>query len=465
MAENNNENSYINRIPPHDNDAEQAVLACMLYPDEDGVRIAAENLLSSDFYSPAHKLIFDAFIDLYNNNKPVDFVMAKDKLESLGCLEQVGGIEYIVALSNLAATTAKTKYYVDIVKEKAIKRRLIKVGDSISANCYEGSDDVDTVIAKAEQDILEVSQNINSNDFVSMDRVMAEVIEKIDKVTRSNSRITGIETGFKDFDRLTAGLQNSDLILIAGRPSMGKTAFALNIAQYAAVEKRVPVAIFSLEMSKEQLGNRMLSSQALVDSGKLRVGNLTPEEFDSIAMAMGTLSAAPIEIYDTPGINPISMREKCRKLKLEKGLGLIVIDYLQLMEGTGNKNESDQQRVSYISRSLKGIARELNVPVIALSQLSRGPEGRTDHRPMMSDLRESGAIEQDADVVCLLFREEYYKKDDPEVKNKGEVIVAKNRNGSTDTVKLIWRGQFTRFDNMIDEGDGFIPDIPSDMVE
>lgn len=465
MAENNNENSYVNRIPPHDNDAEQMVLACMLYPDDDGVRIAAENLLSSDFYSPAHKLIFDAFIDLYNNSKPVDFIMAKDKLESLGYLEQVGGIEYLVSLSNLAATTAKTKYYVDIIKQKAIFRRLIKVGDSISASSYEGSEDVDTVIAKAEQDILEVSQNINSNDFVSMDKVMAEVIEKIDKVTKSNSRITGIETGFKDFDRLTAGLQNSDLILIAGRPSMGKTAFALNIAQYAAVEKRVPVAIFSLEMSKDQLGNRMLSSQALVDSGKLRVGNLTPEEFDSIAMAMGTLSAAPIEIYDTPGINPISMREKCRKLKLEKGLGLIVIDYLQLMEGTGNRNESDQQRVSYISRSLKGIARELNVPVIALSQLSRGPEGRTDHRPMMSDLRESGAIEQDADVVCLLFREEYYKKDDPEVKNKGEVIVAKNRNGSTDTVNLIWRGQFTRFDNMIDEGDGFVPDIPSDMVE
>lgn len=465
MAENKNENSYVNRIPPHDNDAEQMVLACMLYPDEDGVRVAAENLMSEDFYSPAHKIIFNAFIDLYNNNKPVDFVMAKDKLESLGFLEQVGGVEYLVNLSGLAATTAKTKFYVDIVKQKAIFRKLIKVSDSIAASSYEGSEDADTIIANAEKDILEVSQNMNSNDFVSMDRVMAEVIENIDKVTRSNSRITGIETGFKDFDRLTAGLQNSDLILIAGRPSMGKTAFALNIAQYAAVEKRVPVAIFSLEMSKAQLGNRMLSAQALVDSSKLRVGNLTPEEFDSIAMAMGTLSAAPIEIYDTPGINPISMREKCRKLKLEKGLGLIVIDYLQLMEGTGNRNESDQQRVSYISRSLKGIARELNVPVIALSQLSRGPEGRTDHRPMMSDLRESGAIEQDADVVCLLFREEYYKKDDPEVKNKGEVIVAKNRNGSTDTVNLIWRGQFTRFDNMIDEGDGFIPDIPSDMVE
>ena len=294
MAENNNENTYVNRIPPHDNDAEQMVLACMLYPDEDGVRVAAENLLSSDFYSPSHKLIFEAFLDLYNNSKPVDFVMAKDKLESMGYLEQVGGIEYLVSLNGLAATTAKTKYYVDIVKQKAVFRRLIKVGDSISASSYEGSEDVDTVIAKAEQDILEVSQNINSNDFVSMDRVMAEVIEKIDKVTRSNSTITGIETGFKDFDRLTAGLQNSDLILVAGRPSMGKTAFALNIAQYAAVEGRVPTAIFSLEMSKEQLGNRMLSSQALVDSSKLRVGNLTPEEFDSIAMAMGTLSAAPI---------------------------------------------------------------------------------------------------------------------------------------------------------------------------
>lgn len=465
MAENKSDNSYVNRIPPHDNDAEQMVLACMLYPDDDGVRMVAENLLSEDFYSPAHRLIFDSFIDLYNSSKPVDFVMAKDKLESMGYLEQIGGVEYLVNLSGLAATTAKTKYYVDIVKQKAIFRKLIKVGDTIAASSYDGSEDADTVIAKAEQDILEVSQNINSNDFVSMDRVMAEVIENIDKVTRSNSRITGVETGFKDFDRLTAGLQNSDLILIAGRPSMGKTAFALNIAQFAAVEKRVPVAIFSLEMSKAQLGNRMLSSQALVDSGKLRTGNLTPEEFDSIAMAMGTLSAAPIEIYDTPGINPISMREKCRKLKLEKGLGLIVIDYLQLMEGTGNKNESDQQRVSYISRSLKGIARELNVPVIALSQLSRGPEGRVDHRPMMSDLRESGAIEQDADVVCLLFREEYYKKDDPEVKNKGEVIVAKNRNGSTDTVNLIWRGQFTRFDNMLDNGDNFIPDIPSDMIE
>ena len=463
MAENNNGNTYVNRIPPHDNDAEQMVLACMLYPDEDGVRVAAENLLSSDFYSPSHKLIFEAFLDLYNNSKPVDFVMAKDKLESMGYLEQVGGIEYLVSLNGLAATTAKTKYYVDIVKQKAVFRRLIKVGDSISSSSYEGSEDVDTVIAKAEQDILEVSQNINSNDFVSMDKVMAEVIEKIDKVTRSNSNITGIETGFKDFDRLTAGLQNSDLILVAGRPSMGKTAFALNIAQYAAVEGRVPTAIFSLEMSKEQLGNRMLSSQALVDSGKLRVGNLTPEEFDSIAMAMGTLSAAPIEIYDTPGINPISMREKCRKLKMEKGLGLIVIDYLQLMEGTGNRNESDQQRVSYISRSLKAIARELNVPVIALSQLSRGPEGRQDHRPMMSDLRESGAIEQDADVVCLLFREEYYKKDDPEVKNKGEVIVAKNRNGSTDTVKLVWQGQFTKFQDAIDED--YMPDIPPDMRE
>ncbi len=462
MAE-NNENSYIARIPPHDNDAEQMVLSCMMYPDDDGVRIAAEHLVADDFYSPANRLIFNAFIDLYNNNVPIDFITAKNKISSLGILEQVGGAEYLVSLSSLAPTTAKTRFYADIVKQKAIYRKLIKISDNIASASYEGSEDAETLIYDAEQKIMEVSQNVNSDDFVSMDKVMAEVIEKIDIVTKSHSRITGIETGFKDFDKLTAGLQNSDLILIAGRPSMGKTAFALNIAQYAAVEKRVPVAIFSLEMSKAQLGNRMLSSQALVDSSKLRVGNLNMEEFDAIAMAMGTLSGAPIEIYDTPGINPISLREKCRKLKMEKGLGLIVIDYLQLMEGTGNKSESDQQRVSYISRSLKSIARELDVPVIALSQLSRGPESRHDHRPMMSDLRESGAIEQDADVICLLFREEYYKKDDPEVKNKGEVIVAKNRNGSTDTVKLIWRGQYTKFENMTEE-DGFVPDIPSDLI-
>ncbi len=461
MPDNTNENSYINRIPPHDNEAEQMVLGCMLYPDDEGVRISAENLSADDFYSPAHRLIFSAFVDLYNNNKPVDFVMAKDKLESLGQLEQVGGIEYLVNLSNIAPTTAKTRYYADIVKEKSILRRLIKAGDSISSAAYDGGERSDVLIVKAEQSILDISQNINRDDFVSMDKVMAQVIENIDKVTRSGSRITGIETGFKDFDRLTAGLQNADLILIAGRPSMGKTAFGLNIAQYAAVEKKIPVAIFSLEMSMLQLGNRMLSSQALVDSSKLRTGNLTPEECDSIAMAMGTLSAAPIEIYDTPGINPMSLREKCRKLKLEKGLGLIVIDYLQLMEGSGSRNESDQQRVSFISRSLKNIARELNVPVVALSQLSRGPEGRTDHRPMMSDLRESGAIEQDADVVCLLFREEYYKKDDPDVRNKGEVIVAKNRNGSTDTINLTWRGQFTRFFDTLEEEIQY--DIPPDM--
>ncbi len=452
MAENVENNSYVNRIPPHDNDAEQMVLGCMLYPDEDGVRIAAEELYADDFYSPAHRLIFEACVDLYNNNKPVDFILAKEKIESMGYLEQIGGIQYLVDLSGLAATTAKTAYYVDIVKKKAILRNLVKAGNKISESGYEGADDLDNILADAEKDIFDVAQDRKTNDFTPIDKVMAEVIETIDKVSRSHSSITGVPTGFDDFDRITAGLQKSDLIIVAGRPAMGKTTFALNIAQNAAVRHNIPVAVFSLEMSKEQLGSRMLSAQALVDSRNIRDGKLTLEEFDSIAMAMGSLSAAPLYIYDSPDLNPTKMREKCRRLQMEKGLGLVVVDYMQLMQGTGNKNESDQQRVSYISRSLKALARELNVPVIALSQLSRGNEKRDNKRPVMSDLRESGAIEQDADLICLLFREEYYKPDDPELKNKAEVIIAKHRKGATGKVNLIFRGEFTRFDNALPEG-------------
>ncbi len=448
MAE-NIENSYANRIPPHDNDAEQMVLGCMLYPDDDGIRIAAEELSSEDFYSPAHRLIFEACIDLYNNNKPVDFVLAKEKIESLGYLEQIGGIQYLVDLSGLAATTAKTAYYVDIVKKKAVLRNLVKAGNKITESGYEGSDEIDVILADAERDIFEVSQNRKSADFTTMDEVMAQVIETIDTVSRSHSPVTGVPTGFADFDFITAGLQKSDLIIVAGRPAMGKTTFALNIAQHAAVNHRIPVAIFSLEMSKEQLGSRMLSAQALVNSINIRDGRLTADEFDSIAIAMGELSDAPIYIYDSPDLNPTRLREKCRRLQMEKGLGLVVIDYMQLMQGTGNKNESDQQRVSYISRSLKAVARELDLPVIALSQLSRGNEKRDNKRPVMSDLRESGAIEQDADLICLLFREEYYKKDDPELKNKAEVIIAKHRKGATGKVNLIFRGEFTRFDNAL----------------
>ncbi len=451
MAENVENNSYVNRIPPHDNDAEQMVLGCMLYPDEEGVRIAAEELYSEDFYSPAHRLIFEACIDLYNNNKPVDFILVREKIESMGYLEQIGGIQYLVDLSGLAATTAKTKYYVDIVKKKAILRNLVRAGDRISQSGYEGSDEIDVILADAEKDIFEVSQNRKTTDFTPIDEVMAEVIETIDRVSRSHNSITGVPTGFIDFDFITAGLQKSDLIIVAGRPAMGKTTFALNIAQNAAVEHNIPVAIFSLEMSREQLGSRMLSAQALVDSRNIRDGRLTAEEFDSIAMAMGALSSAPIYIYDSPELNPTMLREKCRRLQMEKGIELVVVDYMQLMQGTGNKNESDQQRVSYISRSLKAIARELNIPVIALSQLSRGNESRNDKRPVMSDLRESGAIEQDADLICLLFREEYYKKDDPELKNKAEVIIAKHRKGATGKVNLIFRGEFTRFDNALPE--------------
>ena len=446
MAEGIN-NFYADKKPPYDNDAEQMVLSCMIFPDDEGIRIAAENLTTQDFYSNAHKLIFEVFIDLYNNNKPVDFILAKEKLETMGYLDVVGGIQYLIDLSTLASTTAKTKFYVDIIKKKAILRNLVIAGSKISEYGYEGKDDVDTLLANAEKDLFEVAQNRKGNDFTSMDKVMAEVAENIHLVSQSDGSITGIATGFKDFDKITSGLQKSDLVIIAGRPAMGKTTFAINIAQYAAVEKKVPVAIFSLEMSKEQLGSRMLSSQAMVDSKKIREGRLNSEDFDNIAISIGELSTAPIEIYDAPDINPTMLREKCRRLQMEKGLGLIVIDYMQLMNGTGNKSESDQQRVSFISRSLKGIARELDVPVIALSQLSRSNEARQDKRPMMSDLRESGAIEQDADLICLLFREEYYKPNDPDLKNKAEVIIAKHRKGSVGTVNLTFLGEYTKFED------------------
>ncbi len=450
MADSVENNPYVNRIPPHDNESEQMVLGCMLCSDE-GVRVAVEVLYPEDFYSPANRLIFEACVDLYNNNKPVDFTLVKEKIESMGYLEQVGGIQYLAELSGMAATSANTRHYADIVKKKAVLRNLVKAGNRISQSGYEGSDEIDVILANAEKDIFEVSQNRRTTDFTPIDEVMAEVIETIDRVSRSHNSITGVPTGFIDFDFITAGLQKSDLIIVAGRPAMGKTTFALNIAQNAAVEHSIPVAIFSLEMSREQLGSRMLSAQALVDSRNIRDGRLTAEEFDSIAMAMGALSSAPIYIYDSPELNPAMLREKCRRLQMEKGIELVVVDYMQLMQGTGNKNESDQQRVSYISRSLKAIARELNIPVIALSQLSRGNESRNDKRPVMSDLRESGAIEQDADLICLLFREEYYKKDDPELKNKAEVIIAKHRKGATGKVNLIFRGEYTRFDNALPE--------------
>lgn len=454
MADNENkENVYLNRVMPHDIDAEQAVLACMLY-DGEGARIAAEGLFSDEFYSPANGTIFSAFQDLYNNGKPVDVITAKNKLEELGVMEKVGGIEYLAMLAGLASTSANTKVYVDIVKQKAALRNIIKVGNDITNQGYEGSLSVDQIIENAEKGILDVSQNRDSDDFADISEVVAESVSDILKANSATNHITGIETGFYDFDMKTAGLHNSDLILVAGRPAMGKTTFALNIAQYVAVEKKIPTAIFSLEMSRKQLVNRFLASEGRVEATKIRGGGLNEDDFERLAYAMGVISEAPIYIDDTPGITPVELRSKARKLKNEKGLGLIVIDYLQLMNsGSGRKNDSVQQEVAFISKALKGIARELDVPVIALSQLSRAVESRADKRPQMSDLRDSGAIEQDADIVCFLLREEYYFPDKEEFKNKALVIIGKQRSGPTGEVELVWQGQYNRFDNKIRERD------------
>jgi replicative DNA helicase len=374
--------------------------------------------------------------------------MLKNRLDELGVIDKVGGMEYIIQLADLVSTSANTTYYTGIVAEKATLRRLIKVSKAIEEQSYGAVENVDYVISEAENQLRQIAEKRKSEDFQPIVEVLMESLDKIEAASRSDSNITGIETGFIDFDRKTAGLQNTDLILIAARPSMGKTAFALNIAQYAATRGKVPTAIFSLEMSADQLVSRMLCAEALVDSQKMRLGNLTSEEWGEVARAAGVLSEAPIYIDDTPAITPMTLRAKCRKLKLEKGLGLVVIDYLQLMDGSnGRRSDSQQQEVAFVSKSLKAIAKELEVPVIALSQLSRACESRQDKRPMMSDLRDSGAIEQDADMVCFLYRDEYYNPD-TEKKNQAELLVSKHRNGSTGTVELAWLGMYTKFANL-----------------
>ncbi len=440
-----NENIYVNKIPPHDQDAEQAVLGCMLF-DNEGISSAFEKLNGDDFYRPDHKVIFEAITELFSENIQVDLITLKNKLEKNGVLEQVGGINYIAELAGTVSTSARINDYIKIVYEKSILRKLIKASALISEKSYSARDNLDDVLNTAEQSIFSILQNQKSEDFTHINDILISTIDKIEEIYYSTEKITGIKTGFRDFDYKTAGLHPSDLILIAARPSMGKTAFALNIALNAAVNEKIPTAIFSLEMSKEQLANRLICSQAMIDAQKLRTGGLNSEDWEKIAQATGEISEAPIYINDIPGINSVQLRAMCRKLKLDAGLGLIIIDYLQLMSGHG-KNDSRQQEISEISRSLKAIAREVNAPVIALSQLSRACEARADHRPMLSDLRESGAIEQDADLVAFIYRDEYYNPE-TEKKNQAEVIIAKQRNGPVGTVDLIWLGAYTKFANM-----------------
>lgn len=442
--EEQNKNNYQN-IPPHDMAAEQAVLGCMLL-DNEAVLVAIELLHSDDFYRTDHKIVFEAAQELFASGTPIDVITIKNKLEEKGVFEKIGGVSFIAEISTSVGSSVNIKYYAKIVEEKALLRRLIKISNEVSQLSYEGHEDINAIMEKAEKGIFDIMKNRHTEEFSHIRDITVASFERIEQIYNSKGKLTGIPTGFVDFDTKTAGLQKSDLILIAARPSMGKTAFALNVVQNAAIRHNVPVAVFSLEMSKEQLVNRMLCSEAMMDAQKLRTGELEDSDWPLLVQAMGTISKAPIYIDDTPGISPMEIRSKCRKLKLEKGLGLILIDYLQLMSGNG-RNDSRQQEISEISRSLKAIAREMNAPVIALSQLSRACEQRADHRPMLSDLRESGAIEQDADIVAFLYRDEYYFPE-TEKKNQAELIIAKQRNGPTGTVDLVWLGKYTKFGNL-----------------
>ena len=414
--------------------------------DKEVIPVVLESLKSVDFYRDDHKEIFEAVLDLFEKAEPVDIITVSEQLRIRGTLDNVGGLEYLTNIASAVPTTANVKHYARIVEEKSILRKLIKASSDIVNLGYEASEEVSYVLDKAEKNIFDVIQNRNTQGFAPIKDVLVEAFNKLEELYNNKGYVTGIPTGFIDLDYKTAGLHNSDLVLVAARPAMGKTSFALNLAQYVAVHAKVPVAIFSLEMSKEQLVNRILCCEAMVDSQKMRTGKLEDEDWQKIARALGPLSEAPIYIDDTPGVSVMDIRSKCRRLKLEKNLGLVVIDYMQLMQGRG-KPESRQQEISEISRSLKILAKELNIPVITLSQLSRAAETRTDHRPILSDLRESGAIEQDADIVMFLYRDDYYNPD-TEKKNISEVIIAKHRSGSTGTVELAWLGQYTKFANL-----------------
>lgn len=435
----------IGKIPPHSLEAEQSVLGAMIL-DKDAINTAIEIIKPEDFYKSANREIFEAIIELYNKNEPIDLITLPEELKKRDTLENVGGITYLSSLSGSVATTANIKYYCEIVEEKSTLRHLIKSCDEIIAKSYDASDDVNSIIEHAEKDIFDITQGRTREGFFPIREVLLDSFSRMEEMAMNGDGLTGLTTGFIDIDNRLSGMQKSDLILLAARPSMGKTALGLNIALNSALTANAHVGIFSLEMSKEQLVQRMLSSISHVDLQKIISGKLAEDDWPKIVKAMGPLSEANIYIDDTASISLMEMKAKCRKLKIESGLDLVVVDYLQLMQ-SDSPSESRQQEISSISRGLKALAKEINCPVLALSQLSRAPELRSDHRPILSDLRESGAIEQDADVVLFLYRDEYYNQD-TDKKNIGEVIIAKHRNGPTGMVELLWLGQFTKFVNL-----------------
>ncbi|MEF2806112.1 MAG: replicative DNA helicase [Massilistercora timonensis] len=441
------EEALIKRVMPHSIEAEQSVVGAMLM-DKDAILTASELISGQDFYQSAYGVIFDSMVELFNEGRPVDLVTLQDRLKEKDVPPEISSLEFVRDLVTAVPTSANVKYYAEIVADKSMMRRLIKLNDELSNICYAGNEPLPAILEKTEKSVFELLQKRNLGEYTPIRQVVLNALDRIERAAKNKGNVTGVPTGFNDLDYKLSGLQPSDLVLVAARPSMGKTAFVLNIAQYVAFKKEKGVAIFSLEMSKEQLVNRLFSLESQVDSQAIRTGNLKDSDWEKLIEGAGIIGKSNLIIDDTPGISVSELRSKCRKYKLEHDIQLVIIDYLQLMTGSvGRHSESRQQEISEISRSLKALARELNVPVVALSQLSRAVEGRPDKRPMLSDLRESGAIEQDADVVMFIYRDEYYNKD-TEYKKQAEIIIAKQRNGPVGTVHLAWLADYTKFANL-----------------
>ena len=435
------EETLIKRVLPNSPEAEQSVIGSMMM-DSEAIMTASEILTSEDFYQRQYGILFDAMVELYNEGKAVDLVTLQDRLKEKDVPPEVASLEFVKDILDTVYTSAHIRQYATIVHEKAMLRKLIRTTEGIANTCYAGKESMEDIFVDTEKQIFDIIQQNTSGEYVPIKDVVLNVLDKIEMASKTKGNVTGIPTGFIDLDYKTAGFQPSDLILVAARPSMGKTALVLNIAQHMAFREDVTVAVFSLEMSKEQLVNRLLSLESRVDSQSIRTGNLTDEDWSKLIEGAGVIGKSHLIIDDTPGISVTELRSKCRKFKMEHNLGIIIIDYLQLMTGSKH-SESRQQEISDISRSLKAVARELNVPVVALSQLSRAVEQRPDHRPMLSDLRESGAIEQDADVVMFIYRDDYYNKDTAKP-NVAEIIIAKQRNGAIGTIELAWLPQYTK---------------------
>jgi len=440
---NNNKNNSNLKLPPQNLDAEISLLGSLLL-DSDGIMKVTDIVTADDFYKSAHGVVFNTIYALNEKREPVDLVTLTEYLERDNRLEQIGGASFLSSLVNSVPSSAHIISYAKIVRNKSILRSLISASSDISGMAYSENEDVEIILDKSEQKLFAVSRTTGSQDFVVIRDVLIDSFERIDKIHKDKGQVRGVPTGIKGLDNLLSGLQDSDLIILAARPSMGKTSLALNIAQHAAIHEKTPVALFSLEMSKEQLTDRLICGEAGLDSWKLRTGNLNEQDFEKLQLAMGSLSEAPLYIDDSPGLNVVELRTKARRLHIEVGLGMIVVDYLQLLEGRSGNNENRVQVISEISRSLKGLARELHIPVMALSQLSRAVESRPDKRPLLSDLRESGSIEQDADVVMFLYREDYYDRE-TERKNMADVLVRKHRNGPVGEVELFFIPEYMRF--------------------